>query len=408
MIEWAAMGRLFALWMVLASTLVFAAGDAPPASGTPVVVMLRDGTRLTGEMVRAEEGRFVVRVAGVELRIEAGDVERVVAQRPLLDRYREMRALIDDGDGARLLELADWLRGNGLLDEALAEVEHVLRLDPSSIDGARVREETLRQIELREKARESRGGGGAAGGEGRAARVEVDEIPLLADGQINLLKVYEIDLEQPPKFVVERSTVERLLREYADSPLIPTTREGREEFLRLPATRVLDVMFRVQARDLYREVRVEGQPESLRRFRDNVNRAWLATSCASTACHGGGSAGEFRLAWRRPTHERSFATNFLIVQRAMTRDGQALINYEEPERSPLLQLGLLRNESLTPHPEVPGWAPVFRTMGDRRFLEGVEWIRGLYRPRPEVPIEYPPKREEAGEPEHGRTPGVER
>lgn len=406
------MGRSFSLALLFGVSIVLGArgaGDAPPAAGSSVVVMLKDGSRLTGEMIRVEEGRYVVRIAGVELRIEAGDVERVVAQRPLLDRYREMRALIDDADGPRLLELADWLRGNGLLDEALGEVDHVLRLDPASIEGARVREEVLRQIELREKARDARGPAPSVR-EGRTGRAMITEIPLLTDEQINLQKVYEIDLDRPPKFVVERSTVERLLREYADSALIPTTREGREEFLRLPATRVLDVMFRVQARDLYPEVRVEGQPESLRQFRDNVNRAWLATSCASTACHGGEDAGAFRLAWRRPTHERSFATNFLIVQRSRTGDGVELLNYEEPERSPLLQLGLLRNDSLSPHPEVQGWAPVFRTMGDRRFLEGVEWIRSLYRPRPEVPIVYPPKRseKEGEEAAPGRAPGVER
>ncbi len=404
------MSRLFAIALVMLVTSamgVVRAGDAPPAAGTPVVVMLKDGTRLTGEMVRVVEGRFVVRIAGVDLRIDVGDVERVVAQRPLMDRYREMRSLIDDADGTRLLELADWLRGNGLLDEALSEVDHVLRLDPSDVEGARIREEVLRQVELRDKARDAREEQGRPGG-GGSGRAASTEIPLLTDQQVNLQKVYEIDLEQPPKFVVDRATVERLLREYADSPLIPTTREGREEFLRLPATRVLDVMFRVQARELYGEVRVEGQPRSLQQFRDNVNRAWLATSCAATACHGGENAGEFRLAWRRPTHERSFATNFLLVQRHVMKSGGGLINYDEPERSPLLQLGLLRNESLTPHPEVPGWSPVFRTMGDRRFLEGVEWIRGLYRPRPEIPIEFPPKGRapEAGSP--APEPGVER
>ncbi|MGD9692211.1 MAG: hypothetical protein AB7G17_12310 [Phycisphaerales bacterium] len=387
---------------------VRAGEEGAPSAGAAVVVMLKDGSRLTGELVRSEPGRYVVRVAGVELRIDAGDVERVVAQRPLAERYREMRGLIDDADAPRLLELVDWLRSNGLLDEALGEVDHVLRLDPTHVEAARMREEVLRQIELREKAREAPGGEWGEA-RGREPAVRAPEIPLLTDEQVNLIKVYEIDLDRPPKFVVDRTTVERLLREYADSPLIPTTREGREEFLRLPATKIMDVMFRVQARDLYREVRVEGQPESMRRFRDDVNRAWLATTCASTACHGGDKAGEFRLAWRRTTHERSFGTNFLIVQRARLKDGTPLINYEEPERSPLLQLGLLRHDSLTPHPEVAGWSPVFRTMGDRRFLDGVSWIESLYRPRPEVPIVYPPKEEHgAGAPVEEKGGGVER
>lgn len=70
--------------------------------------------------------------------------------------------------------------------------------------------------------------------------------------------------------------------------------------------------------------------------------------------------------------------------------GQSLISYARPETSPLLQLGLPRDDSASPHPEVDGWRPVFRSRDDRRFLQAVEWLRSMHRPRPEIPIQYEP------------------
>ena len=75
---------------------------------------------------------------------------------------------------------------------------------------------------------------------------------------------------------------------------------------------------------------------------------------------------------------------------------QSLIDWDDPARSPLLQMALNRSDSLTPHPDVGsgpgsrGWRPVFRSTEDRRFQLAVEWIRSMYRPRPEYPIDYQP------------------
>ena len=59
-------------------------------------------------------------------------------------------------------------------------------------------------------------------------------------------------------------------------------------------------------------------------------------------------------------------------------------------------MALSRSASLTPHPDVGrgpgsrGWRPVFRSTEDRRFQQAVDWIRSMYRPRPDYPIDYQP------------------
>jgi hypothetical protein len=62
-----------------------------------------------------------------------------------------------------------------------------------------------------------------------------------------------------------------------------------------------------------------------------------------------------------------------------------------------MQLGLLRKISKFPHPPVPrgtskvdAWRPVFRETSERRYQEAMQWIGGLYRPRPDYPVKYTP------------------
>lgn len=375
-----------------------------PGPGDEVIVTLTSGERLIGRLVARTEKETVLTIGAVDVRVAAGEIERVTVQRPLGERYREMRRLIDDTDVARLLLLAEWLRGNGLLDEAAAELDLALRVEPTNVEASRLREMVTKQIELRERS--GRRGAGAPGVPERGpddaprplpAPSESGGFPLLSPEQVNLVKVFEIDLNRPPKFVIERGTVERLLQRYGGHALIPTTREGREAFFRLDPLEVLNVMFRVQARDLYGEVRVQGNPESMRQFRDNVHRGWLINSCAAPGCHGDGGGGRapatssLALFNRKSTAEQSVYSNYLILERHRLADGAPLIDYDKPDMSPLLQMGLPRTESARPHPDVRGWAPVFRTMDDQRYRQAVEWIKSMYQPRPEIPVEYPPK-----------------
>ena len=389
------------------------AEDMPaPAIGEETLVVTRAGRRLTGRLIRFDDASITLEVAGVALSIPRPDVERVLAQRPLVARYHEMRSLIDDGDSTRLLVLARWLMSNGLVAEAITETDHVLRVDPTNADAVQLRTLLGRQATLLEQD-----GAGLAGrggphdaGEGPdddapARHADPSPFPLLTPQQINLMKVYEIDLERPPRMLISRETIERLMQAYAGNALIPATREGRERFLSLPAPEILNVMFRLQAREFYGEVRVMESPSSMTRFRDAVNRGWLATSCASSQCHGGDGAGRLRLYNRRASSEAAYFTNFLLLERFRLSDGTPIINYKQPERSPLIQLGLPRQDSLKPHPEARGWAPTFKSMNDKRIGQTLDWIRSMYMPRPEHPVEYtppvadlPPRRE----------PGVER
>lgn len=389
-----------------------------------VVLVMRDGQRMTGRLVGQTAEWITVRIAGVEARVPVESVERLELQLPVRKRYEQMRALIDDGDVERLLIVAEWLRGVGLYEEALRELDHILQVDRFNDRARQLRELVSRQIEMRErrdrraqeraaeppKPRDPESKTAPAGDEEVETEEQADaaeasgrhvplghrrDFPVLSDAQVNLMKVYELDLRDPPRLLIERATIDRLLQQFAGSPLLPATRAERDRFYRKSPEEILDLMFQLQARDLYGEVRVLGGVKSMEKFRDTVQTTWLLQNCSTSGCHGDANPSGLTLYRRRPGSEQSVYTNFLILDRYRTSDGMALIDWQTPDRSLLMQMGMNRDNAFRPHPDVRGWRPVFRTVTDRRFRDAVEWIGSMYRPRTEVPIEYHPPGEAA-------------
>lgn len=375
--------------------------EAPPSESRPesrevreTELTFKDGRTVTGVVQSRDGTRIVLLIADVPTTFLVSDLAGVRDLPTVGERYAELRAALDPADLNGRLRLAEWLRARGRLDLALIEVDAVLAKDPTVPDAKELRRLILAQVDVEQHSRERRPSPRPAPTPSRPPPRDVDEFPLLSEAQINILRVYEIDTTNPPRISIPRETAIRLLDRYAGQGDLPTTREGREAFLRRPAIEILEAMFRVQARDLYPEVIVHNNPDALQRFRDDVHRGWLANSCATTECHGGSEAGRLRLFPRRPNSDPSAFTNFLILERFRTREGLPLIDYLRPSESLLLHYGLPRDQTRFPHPEVDGpgrrWRPVFRSREDARFERTMDWIRAMYQPRPEYPIEYVP------------------
>jgi len=370
---------------VIALALILPAA-AKPDPLPECVLLLTDGSRYTGLLVERNDDDVVLRIQGIDTRFPASRLANLEVLAPVEVRYRAMRDAIGDDDLARLLMLADWLRQRERFDAALAEIDHVLDIDPQHPRARELRRIVLAQMALADGDRPA----------DPADAQRPDPFPVLSPDQVNLLKVYETDIADPPRLLIKPETIDRLLDEYADSELLPQTHAGREAFRHLPPERILEYMFRLRARDLYAEVRVLGQPKALRRFRDSVHSTWLMNGCATARCHGGEQAGRLWLNTRKRNTEATVYTNFLILDRFRLTDGKPLIDYDQPALSPLLQMALPREKSAFPHPEVvaegraEGWRPVIRSIDDRRFVQAVEWIQSMYRPRPDYPIDYDP------------------
>lgn len=379
------------------------------AAGRPVRIFLVGGQRIDGVLIEERDDSIVVRIGGVETTVKREHIDRITIERPAIERYREMRRLIADDDVDRRLILIDWMRAENLLDEAQREIEEVLEREPSNGDAMRLARLIEEQVALRDR-READGRPLIPPRTPARAmrRPAAAEFPMVSEADANMIKLLEVDLADPPRLLIERDTIDKLIAGYRGRAGVPSREAEDQAFRRLPAGEILRAMFEVRARDLYPEVRVLDLPESLRLFRDNVNATWLVNGCATTACHGGLDAGEFLLLNRAPTSERSFLTNLLILERFRTTDGRGLIDYVRPEQSLLLQLAVTPKLSASPHPAVQGYKPVFLSSRSRRYAQTLQWIETMHLPRPEYPVAYtPPKPSDFAEaaPDEAGRPG---
>ncbi|MBK7405451.1 MAG: hypothetical protein IPJ41_12665 [Phycisphaerales bacterium] len=382
------------------------AAVSPENSSGRVTVFCKDGRRVEGRLVRQDPSEVVIEVAGLEATFNMADVFRVDPVPSVEEHYKKIRAVIRDDDTEQLLLLVDWLRDREAFGLALKELAQILKIDPANDNAIMLKKQIESLIKLKA---ESAARGEPEEGTPHGPAKRRPRFPTLTDDQINLLKVYEVDLGQPPRMLVDRDTVKELIDAFEGNELIPQSAEGRAALERRPPERILELMFRLKARDFYGRVKVEGEPTAFKLFRENVHRGWVVNSCATNACHGGELAGRLWLDNENQNSERTIYTNFLILDRYRLPDGTPLINYEDPARSPLLQMALPREESLYPHPLVAttrssAWRPVIGSEDDRRFRETIDWINAMYRPRPEYPVTYAPPVPTGGVPEMPREP----
>jgi hypothetical protein len=368
-------------------------GDIEP--DTHVIITLRTGERYQASFVEARDSVIVVRIGSVDTRLARADIRSIVTERPPIERYREMRALVDDEDVDRLLVLVDWLRAQGLFGEALDELANILEVEPGNGDAIRLQSLTSQQKTLADEKREGASDTAGAPRSRRAVpanRPDAGVFPVISEEDANLVKVYEIDIEDPPRLLIEHETIRKLITRYGGIASVPTNEALADEFYRLPPEDILRNMFDARARDLYREVRVLDLPDPIRNFRDNVNSTWVVNTCGTTTCHGGLDSGEFLLFNRAQNNERSAITNLLILERFRTSGGESLINYEFPEDSLLLHYAMPISRSAKPHPQVRGFRPAFRSEKSRRYVQAIEWMNSMHRPRIDYPVEFTPPR----------------
>ena len=191
----------------------------------------------------------------------------------------------------------------------------------------------------------------------------------------------------PARLHVNADTIRDLLEAYGTSSLIPGDSAGRTRLFRADPLEVVDLMFRLKAREFYPRVEVQSEPPALNLFRQRVHDAWVIPNCATSRCHGGLEGGRLFLHRRGSKTPRVRYTNLLILERWNETD-LPLIDWEDPGRSLLIQYALPRNEARFPHPEVKGWRPVF-TRGNQRLLrDSLGWIEAMYRPRPGYPVDF--------------------
>jgi hypothetical protein len=114
----------------IAAALVLA-----PVLGLADEIHLRGGGRISGEIVAERPDAVVIEVAAGRVTLPRQRVERIVRGSSALAEYRARAARLAAGDVEGWLALARWARGNDLLTQERAALEHVLRADPGNAEA---------------------------------------------------------------------------------------------------------------------------------------------------------------------------------------------------------------------------------------------------------------------------------
>lgn len=390
---------------LLIAIVLCMAGVVDFASARQVVVKRKDGRAVRGELVSQTDEQVTLDVDGIPTSIKRADIESVEDVQTIEDLYRERRSRIRDDDVDGRWDLARWLYEQKAYRLALDELTQLHEQFP---EDRRVK--TLLGI-VSNRVKQIEGDSGPASPASpapgnrpsqpsppqdaatpqTAATKVYQDIPtdLLNEDQMNLIKLYEVDLTERPPVRIPREVIESLFTDYAGSELIPKNRNEQLQFRRLAGWQQLEIIFRLQARELYPRIEVRALPPALRNFKSTIQRRYVVSYCATAGCHGGKQAGEFFLFSKRANDDPTVFTNFYILSEYRNQDGD-MIDRGNPERSLLLQYGLPREAASTPHPEVEGWRPEFRTERDRQYQLILEWLgSGLYSPKPDYGIDYP-------------------
>lgn len=352
--------------------------------GTRVLVRLRDGRELKGELVSDGFDAVVARIEGMRTSLPRAEVLAVEMEIPFDERLARFRARIPADAWDVRLDLVRWLLTERRPDIALEELKEI-RKNADSDEAARLMTRAEAERDLMRAAGRAKG---AAASRANGAAAKAETVRRLTDAEVNLIRVMEVDLANPPRMHHPSDLPQRIQENYASNERLPPAGPERAAMSTWSTPRLLDLLFAMKARDLYGAVRVDEDPEHLRLYRKRVHDGWLVPNCATSRCHGGAKAGAFMLASVEPRDARTAYTNLMMLLSYRTADGRPLIDFDDPAKSVLLSMGRPRNEATLPHPAVAGWEPL--PGSQRRALEddALAWIRGMHRPRPAYPVDF--------------------
>lgn len=371
---------------------------AAAAFARDATVILQDGRQLTGQVIAETDASITLRISGIDTPIAKDQLRDIKYMATVEEEFRQRRATLKDDDLEGRYRLTQWLYEAWNRDQSDKTYE-LLSTELSGLGDQFPNDQRLAQLKTvvesrrrlmeEERARSAAAERSAASAQAQAQAQTpaVDTGPeqatgravmpskMLDDRQINLIKVWEIDLDGRPNVTVPRNVRQEILDTFKNEEAVPKGRAAQRQFMAAPGYQVLDLLFAIRARSFYDKAIVNEDPPALRTFRTNVHQRYVLNYCGTVQCHGGPDAGSLFLFRAAPNSEQTVYTNFYILNAS---GGGRLIKRSNPKESLLLEYGLPRDAARFPHPEVQGWRPNFRGVDDPAYQAVLNWIGTLF------------------------------
>ena len=373
------------------------------ARAKEAVITTYEGRTLTGELVAQDEVSVTLLISGIKTPIPKRTIQHLEIKDEPAEQYRKMRAELQDDDLDGRYRLAYSMYEKKWFDLAMVELQSLERSFPDS-DKVRALQAVVKSRLERQQEAATPEARPTTPDTKTPAVTEVTETPgpetRLTEQDVNVIRVYEADLDAKPNVTMPPDTIDKLFKDYAsDDRLV----KDQRAFRKLEGYEQLEVLFSLQARELYPDVIIRQDSPAMREFRSQLHQRYVLNYCATNGCHGDSSPGGLFLFRIQPNSDATVYTNFYILNR-MRGAGSAMIDRDEPRRSLLLQYGLKRDAAATPHPDVPGWRAQFNSEEDARFVQYAEAIDQLWKPAPDYGISYSPPVWKKEEPAAAPTP----
>ncbi len=377
----------------LATAVLIVLTGVAAAQAREAVVTTIDGGRFAGKVLVDNESGITLVYSGIKVPIPRNQIKYVKYLETIEQQYAQRRAAIEDENVDKRYLLAYWLFENKAYKLAKQELDSLKTAFPNDPRIDRLGSIVSARIKLLQKPPQPTNGDQKTSpslATSSSVGPTTSSRPMLTAEQINLIKVYEIDLSKKPTVVVPRQVIEEVLTDYANHPAVPTDKRQRAALRKAPGYEQLELLFDLKARSLYSKTRVIGDPTTMREFRTKIHQRYVLSYCGTVACHGRADTDGFALARLRPNSEATVYTNFYTLH-STTINGQEVIDRQEPNRSLLLQYGMAPANTQTPHPEVAGWRPRFHNAQDQLYSLIGTWINSLWTPTPDYGIEPNPQ-----------------
>jgi hypothetical protein len=372
---------------LLASALLAAGFMTTTASAREATVTLKDGTKMTGDVIQEDAQSLTLMIAGIRTPITRERIQDVAYVQTISEQYKERRARIADDNQDERFKLIRWLIDAKAWEQAQSELNDYNKKFPDEGDRVRLLQ---RIIDSRKKVTDEPAPlpeekTPAPAASQKPVKVEKDKgeaLEMLArrlsEDQVNLIRIYEIDPDSKPAVIMKPDVIDDLFRNYATEPAVPKGKEAQDRFRGLPGYEKLKVFFAAKARDLYPRIKVNADPDVIKVYREKVQTIYVLNYCGTNECHGGlvgGRApGDFFIFNKEPANvDQTVYTNFYILHQYEKGRGY-MLNFEKPDESYLLQFGLPVAQAALPHKAVKGWKPSFFNPNDARFQMISKWI----------------------------------
>ena len=359
----------------------------------PGTVRTKDGRSIEGDITdKGTEGAVISTRAG-QITIRADEIAEIQYGSNIKEAYeKRLAALPKDAGAPAHVDLARWLYENKEYDLARKELDTALTIDPNNQDANVLRQTVDRTMLLdkrpgtapppRQPAAAGTGAAGAAAPNKAVGGTLVKDRHVLSAEQINIIKQAELrNDEQRVRVRLENNVAKKYVESANMDP---------REFAAMPDAAKAFNILKYGAPELRKDVKIVTDPQPLIEFKSKVQPA-LLQSCATSACHGGTTAGRFLLYNPADNDSVSYTNFYTLTQFTSNIEGtqRRMIDRLYPQNSLILQFALPRDRAEFDHPEAAGWKAVFSGTQDNRYFLLLDWVKNALVPiQPNYGIDF--------------------